>query len=934
MHLEAGEPAEESLLARILAALTARLLRRPWLSLGALLATVVAALAITALRLEYRSSRLDLLNPHSAYNQRWLAYLDEFGAGDDIVLVVEGAQSRQVAAAVQSIAARLGDRPDVYRSVYFENDFSSVKRKSLQLAADDEIRQLENFVSRFSGLAEGDWRPLQVGALLAPPTAAELGNVATGSAGAGSMAELQGQLTPLAEGLAAALRGEPYRSPWAAGGGRAVDEFPDGLLSADDGRIALLLVRLAGENRAAAPADSEAIDGLRDLIADIQPQHPHTRIGLTGMPVLENDEMRTSQADAAVANVLGLFAVAALFAAGFGGLKHPLLTVTMLLAAFAWSFAFVALTIGHLNILSMAFGAILIGLGIDFGIYYVASYLQFRATTALGSRAALVRAAASVGPGIVTGAVTTSLAFLTAALTPFTGVAELGIVAGGGILLCLAAVLLVLPPLILVADKGRTVRRPPSLLPFHLAHEPVLRRPLVVAAAGVLLTCLAALGASRLKYDHNLLNLQPDGLSSVQWEKRLVEASGRSVWFAVSMADNPREAQELKARFEQLPSVDRVEEAASLLLPAGESKRAAIAQLGEQLQNFPQRAPELPLPSIEELAQSLAAWEGVLSQTGGEDSPLRRALSDSLVSLSETPQADSLSRLADFQRALTWDLLARVEEARRICGAEPITPDDLPAGVAERFLGRNGRQLLRIYGRGDIWDMDSLRSFVQQVESVDRRVTGHPVQTYYASREMQRSYLHASIYSFLAVAIVLMIDLRSLRRTFLAFLPLLLGVVQMFGLLGWLGIPLNAANMICLPLIMGIGIDGGVHVVHDFLRQQGRYRMSRSTGAAVILSSATTIVGFGVMAFGRHQGLRSLGQVLTLGVTCTMLSSLFLLPAALSWFTRNRPDAAPDTESGVTPERSPDEHTAEDAGPDRTAGDVRMLQSPRRRGAA
>jgi uncharacterized membrane protein YdfJ with MMPL/SSD domain len=150
--------------------------------------------------------------------------------------------------------------------------------------------------------------------------------------------------------------------------------------------------------------------------------------------------------------------------------------------------------------------------------------------------------------------------------------------------------------------------------------------------------------------------------------------------------------------------------------------------------------------------------------------------------------------------------------------------------------------------------------------------------------------------------------------------------------------------MICLPLIMGICIDGGVHVVHDYLRQAGglkknRYRLSRSTGAAVILSSATTIVGFGVMAFGRHQGLRSLGQVLTLGVTCAMLSSLFVLPAAISWFTRRRRETLVEVTEETEEARGADADeplpTAEqEPESDQQAPAPAPLLTPRRRRAA
>ena len=174
--------------------------------------------------------------------------------------------------------------------------------------------------------------------------------------------------------------------------------------------------------------------------------------------------------------------------------------------------------------------------------------------------------------------------------------------------------------------------------------------------------------------------------------------------------------------------------------------------------------------------------------------------------------------------------------------------------------------MLKVYAQGNVWDLENLQHFVQEVESVDEQITGHPIQTYYASKQMQQSYLHAGIYAFVAMLIAVMIDLRRVRLSLLAVLPMLLGLVQTFGLLGWLGIPLNAANLIVLPLIFGIGIDDGVDLMHDRLTQRGRYQLNNATFVAVLLTSVTTMVGFGSLMLAQHQGLRSLGQVLTIGV--------------------------------------------------------------------
>jgi predicted RND superfamily exporter protein len=193
---------------------------------------------------------------------------------------------------------------------------------------------------------------------------------------------------------------------------------------------------------------------------------------------------------------------------------------------------------------------------------------------------------------------------------------------------------------------------------------------------------------------------------------------------------------------------------------------------------------------------------------------------------------------------------------------------------------------------------------------------------------MQTSYIHAAIYSLLAVAIVLMLDFRSVRVSLLAMMPMACGVVQMFGLLGWLEIPLNPANLIVLPLILGIGIDDGVHVMHDYLRTTGRYRVGNSTATAIVLTTATTMVGFGSMMIAHHQGLRSLGQVLTLGMGCCLLTSLLSLPAVLAVMSAHRVSATQEPVRREPP--APHFSPRRSGRPAQHASSSVALQSPRR----
>ncbi len=589
------------------------------------------------------------------------------------------------------------------------------------------------------------------------------------------------------------------------------------------------------------------------------------------------------------ASLLSLIGVVCLFVAGFGGVRHPLMTVGALLLAMAWSMGYITLAVGHLNILSISFGVILIGLGIDFGIHYVARYLQIHGVLH-NCDDALLQTASGVGPGIITGAVTTAIAFFTAGLTEFTGVAELGIIAGGGILLCCAAAITVLPAMIHLADSKRPHQILPAPLDVYGWLGPLFRKPRLLLVVTGVLTVALSLGMSRLWYDHNLLNLQPEGMESVELERKLLNESDQSVWFALSMAESPKELFVLKRRFEQLDSVERVEDIARFFPADHQQTSPIIERIHGRLANLRERSPTIPVDPPDRLGKMLARGQVLLS-VNPRTVKTQRQLEQIRDKLRQMPLVECWDRLDKYQQRMAGDLLSRLHMLRAMSNPEPPKLTDLPEGLVTRFVGHRGRYLLKIYAKGDIWDMDAMEKFVYQVRSVDPRATGNPLQTYEASRQMKRSYEQAGWYALAAILVVLYVDFRSLRYTLLAMVPLALGMVQLFGLLGFLNVPLNPANMIVLPLILGIGIDDGVHVVHDFRRQKGRYRMSPSTASAVLITSLTTMVGFGSLMIANHRGLQSLGRVLTLGVSCCLFTSLVMLPALLVWVTRNRVDA-------------------------------------------
>jgi uncharacterized protein len=537
----------------------------------------------------------------------------------------------------------------------------------------------------------------------------------------------------------------------------------------------------------------------------------------------------------------------------------------------------------------------MIGIGIDYGIYYVARYLQLR-TEKYECGPALLETSRGAGPAITCGALTTAVAFFAAGLTSFTGVAELGIIAGGGILLCAVAELTLLPAAIALMDRSGWGVRMPSPLPIHKWIMPFIKLPRLTLAVTLAMTVFLALGLNHLWYDNNLLNMQAVGLESVELERRLLSECNQSVWYALSIADNREQLLARKAKFSALPTVERTEEIVSLLPVDDEIKQPIIQRINQRLASLPERPPLIPINRPEKLGEALGQLQALIARTGRAEKCARQ-LEQIRHLLRSMPLDDCYRSISLFQQQMAGDLLSRLHVLRQVANPDPPNLGDLPASLVNRFVGQHGRHLLKIYGKGNIWDTEALTQFVADVRSVDPHVTGNPLQAHEASAEMMGSYEQAAIYSMLVIIGVLVLNFRSLTYSLIAALPLAVGVLQTFGLLGFLNIPLNPANLIALPLILGIGVDYGVHIVHEFRECKGPYRMSPGTAVAVLVDALTTIVGFGSLMIATHQGLQSLGRVLTIAVTCCLFSSLVMLPALLSWMTRNRPEvSAADSE--------------------------------------
>lgn len=869
----------------------------------------LSSITAFATSVQYHTRRTDLASPDKDYQRRWQAFLDEFGEEDDLVVLVRGGDQAARDTAVDQIAERLHGDSAHFDRVFARVDLTGLRNRALLYLPVEDLQNIRENLERMAPLLSAPlgpiaWRSLTLCNLL-KQARERSGRIDPDSPLNSSDEQYLSQLLATVRAANRSLEDpSQYVNPWGSlvpAGPQQRAELLDRpqYLGNADGSLRLLLARPVKDPHSFAPAE-ESVARMRTMLDGFRSRFPELEFGLTGLPALETDEMAASQRDSNTAGWVALAGTALLYTMVYRGIRYPLLTVSTLLTGTAWAMGWLALTVGHLNILSAAFAVMIIGLG-DYGVLWVTRYEQQRRrgedpATATRSTAQII------GPSLLTAASATSLAFFAMMLADFRAVAELGWIAGCGVMFCAVACLTVLPALIRLSDR-RGLLAPLAVIDGDGARRPVFppekndqawlpavaRRPRLVMACGLAATLVAVSFIGRVDYDHNLLNMQAEGLDSVKWERELIANTAGASWHTCSVGATAEGALALKRRLEQLPEVGRVVEVASLIPQEQERKLPTVSDIGRRLRHLPSSDAGIEpfTPSAREVQKEASLLLGALQPQAKRS---RQSLFGELVSALETlrdhPQfmnsAVAHAHLRLFDRRLVADLIADLYRLRGVATAQPIRLDDLPRALRERYVGATGKFLVEAYAKDDVWEIEPLERFVAKIRSVDPNATGKPFGTLEGLQSMQQGFIRAGLYALAVIVLVLAVDFRSVKLTLIALIPLAIGVTWLLGIMGFLGRDLNPANMIALPLIVGCGVDNGVHVLHDWRnRRRGRYQLAGPTGRGIAVSALTTVLGFGALMISSHRGMSGLGFVLALGVSTCMAAALILLPAGL-----------------------------------------------------
>jgi len=806
---------------------------------------------------------------------------------DTLIVVVEAATPDLADRGAQRLAAALAARPELFGEVFYPDGEPFFRRNGLLYL---EPAELAAFGDRLAEV-----QPL-LAALAADPSLRGLAGVLRQALDQGDLDAVAAlgraldSFSETAEALAAERKGGAPARPlaWQA--------LLSGEVPAPADRRRFITVRPVLDFTSLEPA-AKAISGLRAQAAALGLTAEHgVRVRLTGDAVMFQDELHSLRDGMGLVGMISAALVAGLLVIGLRSLRLVAATLVTLIAGLIWTAGFATLAIGELNLISVAFAVLFIGLSVDFGIHFCLRYreaVEARASVdpesagagpALGEEDALAEAARGVGGALTLCAVAAAIGFFSFLPTAYRGVSELGLIAGAGMFIALFANLTLLPAilsLVPLKPRGRALGAPLG----DRLQRLVTRRPRRVIGGALALGLGAAALLPFARFDDDPLNLRDPAAESVAVLFELFDDPRVTPYGAAVLAPSLEAGAELAARLAALPEVASARTIADFVPADQDDKLATIDEMAVFLGPLFLGplflgAAALPAPGPEQNRAALGGLRAALELTEG--APAARRLASALDRLAENNGDWSPAVLAALEGLWLAGLPGRLEALGAALEADRVTLDDLPEALRLRYLTADGRVRVEVLPAEDLRVPEARGRFVDAVRALAPEATGAPVTITEAGRAVIQAFGEVAAYALILIVLLLLVVLRSASDSLMVLAPLVLAALLTVGATVAFDIPFNFANVIVLPLLFGLGVASGIHMVIRARATGAAGLLSTSTPRAVLFSALTTIGSFGALALSSHRGTASMGILLTIAISLTMLCTLVVLPALLT----------------------------------------------------
>ncbi len=903
--------------------------------IGAVL-LAAAGVFVLATRFSVVNNTSDLLSDKSKSKQSYNELVNDFGTDSRFIILIKSddpAKNRQAADAIGQWLLTL--QPEKHIStVLYKIDYASVKPRLLFTADVDQLKKVATEVENDVKQQQAE----QQGAKNAAQTALDLNSVLEEANAKFTDSYLRqksnwkefkpfvAQFISILNKVADQAEGKTENAPAKPADGAKKASGDDTNFDTGDaeemlaqheyfslqGGKALLVFAYPGEVEPDSPAPySNTLEQIRDKLTSLQSQFPGVEMKVTGEPALDDEQIRSSTSDSIKAAGITVTLILLLFAFSYRAVVRPALTFIALILGVIWSLGFALVSVGHFNILSIAVIPMVLGIGIDFGIQILGRYEE-ELGHGRNVTDSITTAMEHTGVAIITGASTTAAAFFTLCFNDFTGLAELGVIAGCSMVFCLFANLVLLPAMFILRDRNRPkeqLAKQSSNSAWNFIHNwdhSMVRTPGLWIVVAIVISIISAFSLPYLHFDYNLLHLQNQQAPSVKSLYEVMDASRNgagdevSTIYASVVADNVDDARKLRTKLLALPEVARVDSPLDLI-PTGQEEKIPIIKrivaaahelnvktpapdakvnipkaqvdihklLGEAQDGLKQAKGYAGISSIAK--DAVAAFQSMIPALERADKALHSA---------SVPELEK--RFAPTSNGAFTNLQKNMEMLKTQKADRGLTLDDLPPQLKTLYVAKNGKILLQVYGKKDLWERAPDVAFSKAVLGVAPQATGTPILNDTYTEYLRVSYLHAAGWAFLAIVVLIFLHFQSFKYLLLTLAPLILAVLWRTGAMVWLGLDFNPANIVTLPLIIGIDVAFGVYIIDRYREDEKLSIFSGSTGKAIIMSSLTSLFGFSSLLVSKFAGMYSLGQLMSLGIAIGLVTAIFFLPQLLA----------------------------------------------------
>lgn len=837
-------------------ALVDRVQKAPWVALAVAIGLTALSGFYAAGNLKIDTDTAGMISEDLPFRQRFKAFRHAFPTlSDNVAIVIDADVPDRADRAADRLAARLRADPDRFPLVFSPETHPFFLRSGLLYLGLDDL----------TGLADdlADSQPF-LSTLAADPSlrglAGVLKDALDGAENDDQARRIASVLNRISEAAAATAEGKSAPLSW-----RNLINT-----SLDEGTNRRVIVTKPKVDFGSLSPAAEAMARIRTLARDVGlTEEAGVTVRLTGGVVISTEELESVKNGATNAGLVSLVLVAILLAWGIRSLRLVLGILAALICGLVWTAGFTTLAIGHLNLVSVAFAVLFIGLGVDFGIHFALRFWEER-LGAGDQREVMRRTGHGLAMPLGLSATAAAISFFSFIPTDYRGLSELGLIAGAGMFIAFAATFTVIPAFLSLL--------PPSAPRTALATRSFGWSDHRIATGALALGAICAAVVPFARFDLDPIKLRDPSTESVRTFRDLAATPGLSPYTIEVLANSLSDAYEVAGKLRLLPQVDKVVTAANLVPVEQEEKLAIVADLNIFYATL---GTSDPVPVTE--AERGAAFE-VLRQTlqRAADRPLKE-LSDAARKLDARMEklSDPEQRIA-FEKDVFEFFAPQVERLKLALSARPVALKDLPPEVLGRYLAPSGRARVQVYPSENLEDPDALARFVVAVREISPGATDSPVEILEAGRAVVNSVVTAALISIVAVSAMVFAMMRSVRDTLLVLIPLILAALYTVAATVALGMPFNFANVIVLPLLMGLGVASGIHLVSRAREEHsGTVAFATSTPRAVTFSALTTIASFGSLAVSSHRGTASMGELLMLSIGLTLVCTLIVLPSLM-----------------------------------------------------